>query len=200
MHSSKSSAPAPKPCPGSRSCRCDRGDLQAEACLEHVRTKGVAGGVLARAFEHVRTKGVAGGVLARARTRAGLWGGGTGWLARSGVLAGMCVFALALGGCGEDAGGASVEPCESREASASVRGQVTTPACTETIAGAEVELYDELLLNKLGTATSNSAGEFTLARPASGRYILLGKKGPYTARSAVFEVTETCPYQILTLQ
>ena len=55
------SAPDPKSCPGDRSCRCvDRGDLQAEAC-----------------FEHVRNKGGADGVLARAQTRAGIWVGST---------------------------------------------------------------------------------------------------------------------------
>lgn len=108
---------------------------------------------------------------------------------------------LACVGCGEDATSeGSVGPCETRAADAAVRGQVAVPACNETLAGAEVELYDELLLNQLGSAVTDDAGEFTIPLPADGRYILTTRRGPYSGRSDAFACEGTCPYQVVLVQ
>ncbi len=114
----------------------------------------------------------------------------------------LCLLILTLTACGDEGatGPAAVGPCGTAEASASVRGQVAVPACNETLVGAEVELYDELLLGKLSTGTTNADGEFSLPLPADGRYILLAGKGPYKGRSDVFAVAGTCPYQVIVVQ
>jgi hypothetical protein len=122
---------------------------------------------------------------------------------RSSLLAGFALMLLVANapGCGEQATGTeAVGPCEIASATDRVRGQVAVPACNETLTGAEVALFDELLLNQLGTATTDANGEFDIALPAAGRYILQAGRGPYTGRSEVFEVGATAPYQVILVQ
>ena len=81
-----------------------------------------------------------------------------------------------------------------------VRGQVAVSACTEVVTGVRVTLYDELLLNEMGSATTGADGEFSIPLPAPGRYVLTATKGVYNGASGVFDVGDRCPYQVVLLQ
>ena len=112
------------------------------------------------------------------------------------------VALLCCASCGEvpAATQAAPGPCEMRPAAASVQGQVAVASCNEVVIGATLTLWDELLRNELGREETNSDGEFSLALPAQGRYILTASKGAYSGTSEVFTVGGQCPYQVVVLR
>ena len=119
------------------------------------------------------------------------------WLPPMGVA--LCLLLMIA--CGEPEGTGSVGACESREASSTLRGQVATSACTEIVASATVTLLDELLLQEFGSTTTNVSGEFSMAVPSDGRYILRASKGPFSGRSGAFEISGgRCAYQVVQIQ